>query len=187
MWSRIDWRLLDQNPPPRRARPDIRARNNFSSDGSVYSSSRDHELHDNQNSPGGSVTSNPDSLQPTFVRVMHSRHRPSAASHQDMSTFQFDSAPVDASFTNRTRKAQGASHEVPFEKPPTPIEYPDQHTLATDSDSNTTNYRDKSLGLAQDRFAELYGLTSDMEPILMVCYSFLPERHVLTRSAASSI
>jgi hypothetical protein len=28
---------------------------------------------------------------------------------------------------------------------------------------------DASLGLASNNFAELYGLTSDMEPILMVC------------------
>ncbi len=154
--------MPDQRPPSRKTNARVNT-NNLSSDGSIYSSSRDHEFHDAQNSPGSSTASNAGHLQQHFVQPIQQMN---VTPLPEMSTFHFEAPP--ATNAPSSTKLPTTSPYAQFEPDLGQVAFP-QH-VANDGtfDSNIVSHRDKSLGLAHGRFAELYGLTSDMEPILMV-------------------
>lgn len=68
---------------------------------------------------------------------------------------------IDARQSSQPRTLPTFESRMPGAAPPT--------TVPPDIDCHETN---ASLGLAPSNFSELYGLTSDMEPILMVCLHF---------------
>lgn len=77
------------------------------------------------------------------------------------SSNSIDVAPtayLDARQSSQPRVVSTRGSRMPEEVPPT--------TVPADTHYDET---DASLGLAPSNFSELYGLTSDMEPILMVC------------------
>lgn len=83
----------------------------------------------------------------------------------------FDQLPVVRPRASDTHATTVSSIENPSTNLDTPESCVSGMSTAIDintADANSADINPHTLGFAQDRFAELYGLSSDMEPILMV-------------------